>query len=200
MLKTLLVVGSAPCLFDDVAEALQAHPDSPIMTINEACGALRHVDHMLAGHTVKAEAFVEYRREKFPDAPPCRVHASWHRLNEAPKQDYPSVTDWWDGSVSTGASSAGKAIRIGFLLGYERIILCGCPMNGGGYFNQSETARFEKAFLRYGKCKRIGDDREQNYRGIVRYRDKFAALAETEWKGRVFSMSGWTRTVLNEDK
>lgn len=167
------------------------------MTINEACGAIENIQHMLAGHTVKANAFWKYRQEKFPFwHEPIRVHANWHRLNEAPRSDYPCVTDWWDGTVSSGATSAGKAIRIGFNLEYEQIVLVGCPMNGGGYFNADETERFQKAFTKYGKCTRVGDDDQQEHRSIVRYRDKFRTYAETEWKGRVFSMSGFTRDCL----
>jgi hypothetical protein len=196
-MKTLLVVGSAPNLYDDVAQAIVGLSGiADKMTINEACGALPDIEHMLCGHTVKSEAFVAYRKEKFPDEPMPRVHANWHRLEEAPKKDYPSVTDWWSGDVSTGASSAGKAIRIGFKLGYDQIILCGCPMNGGGYFNPDETERLQKPYQKYGKCRRIGLDSEQAHRSIVRYRDKFAELAKTEWAGRVFSMSGWTRQIL----
>jgi hypothetical protein len=195
-MNTLLVVGSAPCLYTDVDTARELFPSAEVMTINDACGALPNIEHMLAGHTIKAEAFVAYRKEKFPNEPTPRVHASWHRVAEAPKTDYPSVTDWWSGDVVTGAASVGKAIRIGFKLGFDRVVLCGCPMNGGGYFNSHEVDRLQKPFYLYGKCARIGSDKQQNNRSIVRYRDKFATLAKTEWAGRVFSMSGWTKEVL----
>lgn len=196
-MKTLLVVGSAPCLFEDVAAAKRLYPEAHTLTVNEACGALPRIEHMLAGHTAKAEVFVAYRKEKFPDEPMPRVHASWHRLQEAPKADYPSVTDWHGGDVITGAASAGKAIRIGLKLGYDQVILCGCPMNGGGYFNPGETEKMDRASWRVsGKAQRIGYDKTQNHRTIIRYRAKFAELAKTEWAGRVFSMSGWTREIL----
>ena len=196
-MNSLIVIGSAPCVFDDLAAAKKVYPDAEVMSINEACGAVENIQHMLAGHTVKAEAFWAYRTEKFPFwIERIRVHANWHRLNEAPRRDYPSVTDWWDGAVSSGATSAGKAIRIGIKMGFETIVLAGCPMNGGGYFNQAETDRFEKPFWKFGKCTRVGDEKSQQHRSIVRYRDKFKQLAETEWKGRVFSMSGFTRDCL----
>jgi len=184
-------------VFEDIAAARELYPDADTITINEACGGVENIQHMLAGHTVKAEAFVEYRREKFPNwEQPIAVHASWHRLNEAPRDDYPSVTDWHGGDVITGASSAGKAIQIGLKLGYEPIILAGCPMNGSGYFNQAETDRFQKAFMKFGKCRRIGDAAEQQHRSIQKYREKFKELSDTVWKGKVFSMSGYTRDCL----
>lgn len=196
-MKVLIVAGSAPCVFADLEAAKQLYPKADVMTVNESCGGIEDIQHMLAGHTVKAEAFVQYRLEKFPNwEQPIRVHASWHRLNEAPREDYPSVTDWWGGDVHTGATSAGKAIKIGFRLGYDRIILAGCPLNGSGYFNQTETDRFQKQFTRFGKCRRVGDPKEQNHRSIEKYRQKFKLLSDTEWKGKVFSMSGFTRECL----
>jgi hypothetical protein len=197
MSKTLIVAGSAPCLFEDLAAARTLYEDADVMTINESCGGIENIQHMLAGHTVKAEAFWKYRQDKFPFwHEPVRVHASWHRVYEAPKDEYPSVTDWWGGEVSTGATSAGKAIRIGFKLEYDPIILVGFPMNGSGYFNPNETDYFQKKFTRFGKCLRIGDPNMQHHHRIEKYRIKFAELAKTEWKGRVFSMSGFTRDCL----
>lgn len=194
-MNPLIVVGSAPCLYEDFEAALSIYPTADVMLINEAAGALPEGDHILAGHTVKAELFAAYRREKFPDCRPFRVHANWTARKEPPpKAMYPSVTDWWGADVSSGATSAGKAIRIGLKLGYSPIVLCGCPMNGGGYFNESETARFD--LPKFGKCRRVGFDKEQSHRTIVRYRETFKKLAETEWKGKVFSMSGYTRELL----
>jgi hypothetical protein len=191
------VDGGAPCVFEDIAAIRKLYPNADTITINEACGGVENIQHMLAGHTVKAEAFVEYRREKFPDwEQPIEVHASYHRLNEAPRDQYPSVTHWWGGDVITGASSAGKAIQIGLKLGYKPIVLAGCPMNGSGYFNPNETDRFQKQFMVYGKCRRIGDAKEQGHRSIEKYREKFKLLADTEWKGKVFSVSGYTRECL----
>lgn len=166
------------------------------MTINEASGALEDVDHVLAGHTAKAEQFVEYRRKKFPSCKPFRVHANWARLHEAPKDEYPSVSDWWGGEVSSGATSAGKAIRIGKKMGFDKIVLCGCPLDSSGYFNPTETDAMQRAYQRLGKCARVGLPKDAQNRSVVRYRETFEKLAETEWKGWVFSMSGLSRQLL----
>jgi hypothetical protein len=184
--STLLVVGSAPCLFEDVARARGLYPDAEVMLINEAAGAIEDADHVLAGHTEKAEMFVAYRRQKFPNCRPFRVHAVVHS-STSPK-DAPSVTDWWPQHVSTGASSAGKAARIGLEMGFTRIVLCGCPMNGGGYFNGDETNLFDH------RCTRIGT--QPDHRSSGNYRRRMQKLAESEFKGRVFSMSGFTKQVL----
>lgn len=185
---TLLVVGSAPCLYDDVAKAQQLRPWAEIMLVNGACTSIEEAQHMLAGHTVKAEMFAAARGKAFPNAKPIRIHANWARLQEAPRKDFPSVTDWWGGEMSTGATSVAKAARIGLAMGFEEIVICGAPMDGSGYVATEAVVKHD--------CRRVGDASQQDHRTIKGYREKFAKLARGEFKGKVFSMSGFTRECL----
>ncbi len=190
----LLVVGSAPCLYADLEAAKRVSQAHQIMLVNGACVAVEHAQHVLAGHTDKAEDFARARREAFPFALPWRLHATRYTRKQPMEHRYPSVTDWWSGTMSSGATSAGKAALIGLAMGFDRVILCGCPMDGTGYFlGESVTGaeiRHEKA------CQRVGDPTKQDRRTLVRYRATMARLAETTFKGRVLSMSGYTQRVL----
>lgn len=192
-MTTLFVVGSAPCLFEDVAAASKIFPEHDIMLVNGACTAIEKAAHVLAGHTDKSEIFAKARRERFPDAPPWRLHANYVLTNATkhnyPRKEYPSVTDWWPGTYSTGATSAAKAARIGLTLGYAPIILCGCPLDGSGYAPQ-------EAQIGHNGCARLGYSENQNLPIVESYKRKMAKLAEGEFKGKVFSMSGYTRRVL----
>jgi hypothetical protein len=191
----LLVGGSAPCLFEDLALAREKFPGSELMLVNGACAAVENAEHVLAGHTDKAEQFARARRAAFPSALPWRLHATRFVRRDPDRQRFPSVTDWWGPEFSSGATSAGKAALIGIngLLA-EMVILCGCPMDGSGYFpGESKIGaeiRHETA------CQRVGDSTKQDRTIIRRYRDTMAKLAQTTFKGRVFSMSGFTREVL----
>lgn len=194
MSKALLVVGSAPCLYEDLAKARELYPDHEVMLLNGACTCVKDAQHVLAGHVDQSEYIAACRREKFPTAKPWRLHATWvphrYRRPATPVDQYPSVTDWHTPWVNTRATSAGKAIRIGMKLGFDPIILCGCPMDGRGYTPD------EAVFPREPSCQRIGDPTKQNRRLIQMYRDSMKLLAETEFKGRAFSMCGYTREVL----
>lgn len=159
------------------------------MAVNEAGGALKDIDHLLAGHTEKVERFVEYRRNKHPKSRPFEVHSTEH--SGVSKADCPSVTQWWSKAMSSGATSAGVAAKIGLAMGFEWIVLCGCPMDGSGYFNPEETGGFD-----HRVNVRIGDPEKQGHRTVDGYRRKMKALADGEFKGRVFSMSGYTREIL----
>lgn len=186
-MRVVLAVGSAPCLFDDVRAALDAYPNASLMLINGAWTAYLHAEHLLAGHTNKSGLFMAERLKRFPDAPTARVHATLSY--PAQKQENPLVTDWWGQDKATGATSAGKAARVGLSLGYDRVILCGCPLDpNAGYWEGEAKVRHDCArFDTTGNPRRV----------ISRYRDKMAFLAQQEpFKSQVFSMSGYSREVL----
>lgn len=168
-------------------------PAGQIMTVNGAASVIENADHVLAGHTDLAEVFQAARFAKFPDALPWRLHAGWlphhTRRQEPPRDLYPSVTDWWP-NVSSGATSAGKAALIGLRMGFARVVLCGAPLDGSGY------VRGETRVPTPVDVQRIGCASVQNRRTIVRYREAMKALAAGEFKGRVFSLSGYSREVL----
>ena len=190
-MSELLVVGSATGLFEDFEKALELYPFSEVMLVNGACAAIEHADHILAGHTDKAEQYQAARQKAFPGARPWRVHANWARPTEAPRAKYPSVTDWWGPEMSSGATSAGKAALIGLAMGFETVVLCGCPLDGSGYF-KGECEGISKD----PSCRRIGDSSKQNSTIIRRYKARMADYAATVFKGKVFSMSGYTRELL----
>ena len=190
-MKALIVVGSAPCAHEDYAQAQLLYPDHETMLVNGACTMIQDAEHMLSGHTVKAEQFVKARKEAFPDGPMPRVHANTLEKHlRQYKREFPSVTDWWGGEMSSGATSAGKAALIGMRMGFHPIILCGCPMDGSGYSIDEAQVPQDKS------CQRVGDPAVQNRRTIMNYRDKLVSLARTVFKGNVFSMSGFTKMHL----
>lgn len=202
---TMLVVGSAPCVFEDVRRALQLRPFASLMLVNGAITAFENAEHFLAGHEEKAEFFVRERKRVFPNAPPIRVHACCHPHRKGMMSGmFPSVTDWHPHEIGVGATSASKAAKLAFLLGATEVILCGCPMNQEGYFEG------EAKVPQHVMCNRIGSFGNahglfksngqplpvQETRIIKGYRANLKILAEGEFKGRVFSMSGFTREQL----
>lgn len=201
----MLVVGSAPCVFEDVNRALSLRPFAELMLVNGACTAFENAEHMLAGHEEKAEFFVRERRIRFPNAPPIEVHGCCHpHRKEMMSGMFPSVTRWWPHEMGVGATSASKAAKIAFMLGATEVILCGCPMDQPGYFPG------EAKVNQHVMCLRIGDHGKafnlfrqngeplpvQEARIIKGYRANLKLLADGEFKGRVFSMSGFTQQCL----
>lgn len=195
----MLVVGSAPRLYEDVERALKLRPFASVMLVNGACTSIERAEHVLAGHEEKAEFFARERRERFPNAPPWRLHACAHpHRREMMKTMFPSVTDWHPHEMGVGATSASKAAKLAFALGAAEVILCGCPMDQPGYF--AGEAKVPQHIM----CNRIGDFGMafggavpiQETRIIKSYRANLKLLAAGEFKGRVFSMSGFTQQCL----
>ena len=190
-MKALLVVGSAPRALADLAAAKRLYPDAEVMLVNGACTMVEAAQHMVAGHTVKANQFVAARDKAFPLAGPIRVHANTlvkHRRDY--EIAYPVVTDWWGPEMSSGATSAGKAALIGLAMGFGPVVLCGCPMDGSGYDLNEAVVPHDRA------CARVGHAAAQGKRMVLSYQEKMASLAATVFKGKVFSMSGYTREHL----
>lgn len=183
---TLLVLGSAPCLFSDLESALALRPGAKVMAVNEACGAVEHIDHMLAGHCDKADLFRDYRLKKFPGAKDVPIHASRRGGFFEPS----CVTHWWR-NVIVGGTSAWKAARIGVGMGFDEIIFCGCPLDLSGYFNPNETKGFRH------ECRRVGEPLDGGAMSqlTIRYRKEFVRNAE-RFGHNVRSMSGWSRDIL----
>lgn len=201
----MLVVGSAPCLYEDVERALKLRPFASMMLVNGACTAFENAEHFLAGHEEKAEFFMRERRERFPNASPIRVHGCCHpHRKEMMKGMFPSVTDWHPHEMGVGATSASKAAKIALQMSYTEVVLCGCPMDQPGYFPG------EAKVPQHVMCLRIGDHGNafnltkengkplpvQEARIIKGYRANLKLLAAGEFKNRVFSMSGFTREQL----
>lgn len=178
----LLVVGTAPCVHDDIAAALALRSGADKLLINEAAGVIEVAQHVLAGHCYHADYYMRFRARAFPSAPPVLVHASYRNGREMPK----AVTHRWRG-VATGGTSAWKAVRIGKALGYDEIILCGCPMEATGYAPETAKSGVPHDCMRFGK--------PDNIRKFDNYRNTFKVRA-TEEGERVFSMSGWSRQIL----
>lgn len=193
--KAAIVVGSAPCLHDDLKRALDLFPFAFVIAVNGACAEVEHADAIVAGHTSKAENFVAARLAAFPEGKPFEVWANWVSENrQNGKFLFPSVTRWFGAKVSTGATSAAKAARMALEQEYEPVILCGCPLDDSGYF----PGESQKGKSIGHDCRRVGDPEQNDHRTILGYRNKFKKLAEKEFKGRVFSMSGNTRRWLGE--
>lgn len=182
---TLLIVGSAACVYHDIDRAKALRPYCDVLVINGAGQLVEHAQHLLCGHGEKAAQFIKARKQRFPDAPPIISHGSRRGGTD------PNGVDFIWEHVSTGGTSAWKAVRIGKAMGYEELILCGCPIDDSGYApGESNGISHE--------CKRIGHgEREGVNRMFHNYRRTFAVRARGEGQG-VYSMSGYSRDLLGE--
>lgn len=170
----LLVVGPAPCVHDDLAAARKLYPDAKVAAVN-AGAQIVAADFLVSQHPAMLALMRDWQRRMFGARPDTHCPGG-----EAPRTGAAVDYCWVRGS--SGATSAWGAVRVGKAMGFSPIILCGCPLTGGdGY-----AVAWQKGGIGTTPPK---DGLMQSYQERLRV----AAKAEGQ---QVFSMSGYTRSVL----
>lgn len=162
-----IVAGNAWCLHEDLENARKIVGDVPVIAVN---GASREVK-AVALFSFHPQRFVEkgcewIRHQKRLFGPDFTVHASKYIEN------MPYVQHWWEDARGSGGSAWG-ARKLAWLMGFDSVILCGCPLLPGNYAGNKPGMIMAK----------------EQY--ISPYRDQIAE--DTVWHHGCFSMSGWTR-------
>lgn len=166
---TVFVCGNAWCLHEDLEKARKIYKDCPIIAVN---GASREV---------KAFALFSYHPIRFVEAPYSWIKKQKKFGNDFTvhgaryKKNMPWVDYWWQGARGHGGSAWG-ARKVAKLMGFDQVILCGCPLVPGNY-----------ASYRPGDLMTRQDV-------IDRYRIEIES--DIEWHKGVKSMSGWTAQFL----
>lgn len=164
------MAGNAFCLHDDLARAWEIYPDAPVIAVN---GASRETN-AIALYSSHPERMVQHgfewlrhQRRLFGET---TVHAS------AFVPDCPHVEYWWEDARGAGGSAWG-ARKLAWLLGFDPVVLCGCPLDPGPYVGGHNIGGFMSR-----------RDVVDGFRGDIE--------ADTGWHEGVTSMSGWTRDFL----
>ena len=119
---TLLVVGTAPCVMDDLTTARALRTNRIVMAVNFASGLIP-ADMIFSFH---AELMDTFRALQAKFGPRFTTHSDTAR---GIKRAYPAVDYFWNG-LHVGATSGIGAAHVGLLMGFREVILCGCPLNG----------------------------------------------------------------------
>jgi hypothetical protein len=167
-----IVLGSAPCLMDDFADLPGGvHGIWEYVAVNGA-GVLHRtpLDIWASIHGPKLVDWIEKRR-----ALGCDMDFEAYG-NFADNQDSAAVIRW--NRPNGGGSSGLFAVLIALELGFDKLILCGMPVDG------------EKRITSDGEVE-VGETPYQHYR-------KGWILRQGILSEHVRSMSGWTRETFGE--
>lgn len=169
--------GNAWCLADDLARARKIWPDAPVIAVNGAAEHLKALA-LFTQHPRKFPRWIAQQRSRHGEGFTTHAAGKAHVVTKLGKQPrMPWVDYWWDG-VACGGTSGWGARRLARFLGFDLAILCGIPLETGGYFDGSisKVNRSEAAMKHY---------REQ-------------VLRDTDMHDGVVSLSGWTREVFGD--
>ena len=186
---TLLVLGSAEGWLCDLQWAVQHYPTHKIAAVGHAAG-LSRADYVVSDHY---EVHEELRR--LQDEIGGNGYTT-HATYTAKAKHYPAVDHWWNWP-RPNCTSMWTAVRIGIYTGFKCIILCGCPLDFGNIQHPSQIKKDGNDWppprdLKLHKPMAGWDTTEEI---LQQFRMWFVSQC-LEFKGRVFSMSGFTKDVL----
>ena len=181
--KRVMVVGSARCVWDDLASfgPVAAYE---VLAINDMIMHIPRLDHAFSHDRKWLPRWLEARRPRYKQVDE-QVFA--HTVMD--RSAGLNATVWpWQG---TGTSALG-AVLTAIAMGYERIVLAGIPLdNSGHYFDPLHGTDFGP------NTKYIGTNFDKALppqNGKIRYWSELKAAGVLD--ERVRSLSGRTREVL----
>ena len=177
---TVLILGYGPPLYDDVSRATELRPAADVIAVNMAMQDYA-ADHLFSWHFDEPKKLPQWRDrhiEKF--GPGALTHCPTQRdrdtgvLKPVP-EGFDWVDYWWPGATADG-SGPWMAVRMAKFMGYEERILCGVPLEIGGYANGHMATAFQRPA------------------NVERFRT--AVARQTDYHEGTFSMSGFTKDLL----
>lgn len=181
-----LVVGYAPSVYQDVEAARRLRPDAAMLGVKFSCVLFPEIEHVWTQHLEQAKDIrAKAGRPVFIHGRPKQYQRN--RLRWVSGRDSDLDYAWPELCWVYGGSGFGAALWARHGMGFDEVILCGVPMEHGGY--APEVAAF----------KRPQADRGRSFADIVQIDRWRAAIGEFTAQGKtagIRSMSGWTRDAL----
>lgn len=171
--RIAVVCGNAQGVFEEYETVSECNP--VVFAVNDVGVYLPKVDHWVSYHSDKLKVWEQAKLTGTVAEKRWTSHTGGTRGADA---DY----NWWGLEPTTFPLSGQLAMLIAFLMGAERIILCGCPNNG--------TPRFFESAPRVDGFKYGAGDTQSDKAVITTYERECKRVPEL--KARVRSMSGWT--------
>jgi len=182
-----LVIGTHPDWEMDYKRALEHYPRADICGVNEAV-RLINCKHLVTSHSEKIDYFMELHKKHNKGKWLPLVHLRKNPFEREAKEIKWKHHDWL---IRIMAGSAPFAAAVMISLGYEKVILCGCPMNGGGGYAFEDTHKGDRYDPRIGY-----EDSNHNmirswHNSMIKFKDEFPELANN-----IKSMSGKTKEIF----
>lgn len=179
-MKAALVLGSASCLYEDMAMAKAAltayeDPDPVLFGVNMVCEYIE-VHHVVTHH---AEYMLRFQRKALGNP---KFHTRERQRGDTAVDGH-GVKVWPISGPIHGTSSM-LAVRIARASGHMPVILCGVPLAPVGYLDGYPQPKSE-----------FHPEKPKNGT-IESWRDSWRAAYEGGYLTGVYSASGWTRELL----
>jgi hypothetical protein len=182
-----LVIGYAPSVRADVEAARRLRPDAMLLGVKYSCVLYPEIEHVWTQHIEQARhirekagrrVFIHSRKRVNQTR---RVH--WFTAGQEEDIDYL----WPDLHWVSWSSGFAAALWARHGMGFDETILCGIPLEPGGYTPEILTLK---------KMRGDGGASFVDTPALMRWRDGVRQFIREGKTGGIFSMSGWTRDAL----
>lgn len=171
--RNAIVCGNGAGVFEEF-EAARAALDNPVVFgVNDCAMYLEPLHHFVSAHTDNLGA---WKAVRWLNCKSIEV-TKYHGVDYRPNVDYV-----WDRLTPQFALSGYMAMQIAWIMGADRIVLCGCPGDQVPRFFEARA----RADFGYGNGPANGD---QGIRQQLEHEMKRLPA----FRAAVRSMSGWTR-------
>lgn len=174
-----VICGGARSVFDELEQVLEKEPKVTIFAVNDVGMYLANVHHWVSLHSDKLKAWRDVRALDSSLGQDFKTHSI------PPKEPWDGIDyAWMELGPSSFAISGYFAMQVAYLMGFDPIILCGCPGDKTPRFFESSKARIDQ--FGYGTG-------ENHYDKSVMEQLVNEMKRVPEFKKRVRSVFGFTK-------
>jgi len=170
--KVALIVGCAPCWEDDLNRFKTICSEFDVFAIGLDCPYKEEIKYFVTYHIEDIEAYKRKRTGDYKIISHTNDFIKYSReRRKKPEWANTNVDIVYPHQAPSGSSSLLGTKAALFKLGYNKVVLIGCPMDTGSIENKAKSySVFRKGWLYF----------------------------KSDLVGKVKSMSGWTRELLGE--
>ena len=172
MNKVALIVGCAPCWEDDLNRFKMICSEFDVFAIGLDCPYKEEIKYFVTYHIEDIEAYKRKRTGDYKIISHTNDFIKYSReRRKKPEWANTNVDIVYPHQAPSGSSSLLGTKAALFKLGYNKVVLIGCPMDTGSIENKAKSySVFRKGWLYF----------------------------KSDLVGKVKSMSGWTKELLGE--
>jgi len=170
--KVALIVGCAPCWEDDLNQFKTICSEFDVFAIGLDCPYKEEIKYFVTYHIEDIEAYKRKRTGDYKIISHTNDFIKYSReRRKKPEWANTNVDIVYPHQAPSGSSSLLGTKAALFKLGYNKVVLIGCPMDTGSIENKAKSySVFRKGWLYF----------------------------KSDLVGKVKSMSGWTKELLGE--
>lgn len=176
-LNRCIVIGGGNTVWDDIAEARKLGTYQAVIAVNDVGAEYPgHVDIWATLHPENLPKWTAKRHANgFPPAGMYAAHNGNTNIGRLGRFQPDYMTDYRWPEMSASGSSGLFAVKVAIEQGYDRIVLCGVPM-------QAQAAHFFEA---------------REWAEVKAFTDAWT-VARRHYANKTRSLSGWTAKILGK--